>query len=854
MSEYITPLMQQFAQLKREYPDCLLLFRLGDFYELFEEDAKIGSEILDITLTRKAQSKGGDIPMAGIPYHALDSYLETLVENGYKVAIAEQVGEVNGRTLVERKVVRIVTPGTILSEQSLRQKENNFLAAFTKDEKYWSLAYADLSTGQLFTAQQKISDSPESLRDQLAQIRPAELLLPPTLYNDATFLQQLQNTTDTNLTVFQNWEKIQHQATELLHRQLGVRTLQGFGIAQESLAQATAAVILQYIEYTQRQPVQHFRSLQRLESTQFVILDQATVSNLELFRTLREGKKQGSVITHLDHTVTPMGGRLLRQWLRQPLRNHPEITARLDAVEWLKNETVVRKELREVLTNVGDIERLLAKLSVKIGTPRDLARLRQSLQSVRELVKTLTACSPPQRINNVLNKYVSSLEILLNSLEEKLAEMPPVDISHSGIIRESVDSELDQLRQRVERSQEWMLALEDSEKQATKIPSLKIRNNKVFGFYIEVSKSYVAKVPAHYQRKQTLVNAERFFTEDLKREEELLVVAEQRAQQLEQELFASLIEEVIAQTDALQQLGQAIASLDCFLALAELAEQHHYVRPTYNDHGEIIITAGRHPVVETLLSETPFVPNDTHLDTQSQQLHILTGPNMAGKSVYIRQVALITLLAHLGSFVPAQSATICLVDRIFARSGASDIITAGLSTFMVEMVETAHILRHATTHSLIIMDEIGRGTSTYDGISIAWSVAEYLATSDQQRAKTLFATHYHELQGLADQHLNIQNYQVLVEEHEGEPIFLHVVKPGGASHSFGVAVAKLAGVPAGVTNSAEKKLAELEQGREGRTIVPSRLGSELEKLDLTNLTPLQALQLLHEWKEKRADE
>lgn len=857
MPEYVTPLMQQYAQIKAQYPDCILLFRLGDFYELFAEDAKLGAELLNITLTRKAQSKGGDVPMAGVPFHALDTYLAKLVSHGHNVAICEQTtlpGE-NGQKLVEREVVRIVTPGTVLAEHSLEQKENAFVVSILFDRKLLSLAWADLTTGEMWVTEKPLSDAKRGalpdIIDELSRFHPREAIFPPNLAQTDTITALQERFPGLKLHAYPSWDSYAHRAEALLCEQFGVRTLAGFGLENAAMAQQTAAALLGYLEYTQQQTVTHIRSLRSYRSEPYVILDTATIYNLELFHSLRHGDTTGSLLHVIDQTVTALGGRRMRHWLRFPLRDAAKINERLDAIEWLLANSSDRERLQKLLRGVGDIERLLGRISVGTGSPRDLKRLQQSLSAARETLRTVPHSAPKKlTAHTTAWNAASKLDALVATLESWLVDEPPVDPKLGGLIRSGVDAELDVLRSQTERSQEWIAKLEHQERLATQIPNLKIRSNKVFGFYIEISKSHLGRIPAHYDRKQTLVNAERFITPELKQEEEKLLRAEGESQKREFAHYLTLLKQTLAATDAIQTVAKAVSVLDVLCSFAQLAEEQRYCRPQLVTSGQLTIKQGRHPVVERLFSGARFVPNDTFLTpaTETQQIGIITGPNMAGKSVYIRQVALITLMAHLGSFVPAESAEVSIVDRIFVRSGASDAIAAGLSTFMVEMVEAAHILNHATTDSLIVMDEIGRGTSTYDGISLAWAIAEYLATEPTKQAKTLFATHYHELQALAEQYPNIKNLQVLVEEHNSAPVFLHQVVPGAASHSFGVAVAKLAGVPTTVTTNANTLLHHLEAQRTQPLALPGAALTELAELDVESLTPLAALQLLHSWK------
>lgn len=843
---YQTPLMQQFEQIKTQYPDCLVLFRLGDFYELFAEDAVLGSKILDITLTRKAQSKGGDVPMAGIPYHALESYLPKLVQAGYKVAIAEQIGEPDGRTLVERKVIRIVTPGTTLGKES-NEKNNLYISAITQEKNTWGIATADLSTGELQVTELSEKNPGPVLLNELARLQPREIILPTHLYNNSQFLQELHSL-ESNISVFHQWTLWASQAENHLKRHFSVQSLAGFQLHKRAVAQEAVAALLGYLEYTQQQSVSHLQMLRFYEIGEGVTLDRATLLNLELFSTLREGEGQGTLIHHLDQTITAMGARLLRQWVKRPSNHRVILQSRQEAVAEFCQQQHWRDEVRSTLENIGDMERLLGRISLNLGNPRDIVRLQQSLESTLTLYTQLTQATAPFLLD-LCQQISPELGQLAEYIHQHIESDPPIDPKHGGVIRSGVNEELDTLRQQAGRSTDWMLEFEKTERQTSGIPNLKVRSNKVFGFYIEISRSHLGKVPQHYERKQTLVNAERFVTNELKEQELLLLTAQERVMELELSLLDEVVKKIVKTTRQIQAASQVVGTVDCLATFGQQAQYFGYVQPELNEGGTLTIIEGRHPVVERLLGQGDFVPNSTKLDTQEQQMMVITGPNMGGKSVYMRQVALITLLAHLGSFVPAQSANISLVDRIFVRSGAADMISAGLSTFMVEMVEVAYILRHATAKSLIIMDEVGRGTSTYDGISLAWAIAEYLATEPAVKAKTLFATHYHELQKLAQEYPQVKNFQVLVKEHQGHPVFLHTLAEGAASHSFGVAVAELAGVPERITQKAKKVLHELEQRQTTQKKMPSKIVSDLKNLDLENITPIQAMALLQEWQE-----
>lgn len=814
---FTTPMMQQYAALKREHPDHLLLYRLGDFYELFLEDAEIAARILQIVLTKRPRGKDGDIPMAGVPYHAVDRYMHKLIQAGYKIALCEQVSDPREKGLVQRAVVRIITPGTVLDEKSLPQKEHNYImsvvVAGSLAKKAVGIAVADLSTGSFQITH--IACSAEEVGHivvrELQRFQPSEVLLNDENYNTPELLHAMRTHATTNITRLTDWSQYTHRADDKLKQHFGVSHLHGFGLDKQATTAQAAAALLGYLKYTQKGNVGHVRSIRFYQTDETVALDASTVSNLELFTTLHENAYAGSLLSVIDQTHTAMGGRLLREWLRRPLRDIQAIEERLACVEYFLQQRRVREKVRDTLSQLYDIERLVSRLSVGIGNAADLINIASSLEHAQQLSITLQNEHAPA-LKPILSQIAPEIQKIISTIRTRIVEEPPIDVRGGRLIQKGIHTELDELRGLASGGKEWLMKLEEAEKQRTGIGTLKVRFNKVFGYYIEISKGVADKVPPEYMRKQTLVNAERFITPELKEYEDKILTAEERIFQLEYELFNETVQCVLTDTEFLQQTSQALAQLDCLAGFAELADKGHYSKPAITNTGSIQIDNGRHPVVEHLLTGGQFVPNSVTLDHGTHQLHIITGPNMAGKSVFIRQVALITLMAHIGSFVPAQRATISLVDRIFVRSGASDMITSGLSTFMVEMVETAYILNHATSKSLIILDEIGRGTSTYDGISIAWAVAEYVVTHWKKGPKTLFATHYHELQELEDVHpAYIKNYHMAVEDHKGVPIFLHRVVPGGASHSYGIAVARLAGVPGSVIETAQKKLHTLEQ-------------------------------------------
>lgn len=862
---FSTPMMRQYEHIKSAYKDCLLFYRLGDFYELFCEDAEIGSKVLNITLTSRTRGKDGRIPMAGVPYHAVDTYLNKLVKAGFKVAICEQVSQPNKNGLVEREVVRVITPGTVLDENSLNKKENNYIISIAIEGQTIGIAVADVSTGYFAILEQPLDSSFLAVKDEISKIHPVECILPENLYTDTDLLKILKVEESLNIFPFFEWDNFADNFSSFLKEHFKVVTLKGFGVEDKITALKAAAALLGYLKQTQKNTVSHIKKIDSFSKDEYMSLDRSTVINLELFSTIREHDTRGSLHSLLDQTTTAMGGRLLKLWLQKPLLNKEKIEQRYDAIEELLN---LNKELlNEDLKQIPDIERILSRLSVGLGNARDLTNLKISLTNIIQVKKNLLN-SKSKLLQDIQEGITEDLFQAIKLIEDNIVDEPPVDLKIGGLIKSGVNKKLDELRKVIKSSKEWIVNLEQEERARTGISSLKVRFNRVFGFYIEISKSNLSSVPENYMRKQTLVNGERFITPELKIKEEIILTAEDTIQNLEYQLFLEILENILTYTEDIQDAAVAIASFDCLLNFACIAQKNRYVRPKLLYSGEIKIKNGRHPVVEMLLEEIYFVPNSVNFEKTHSQLHLITGPNMAGKSVFIRQVALIVLMAQIGSYVPADQALLSLVDRIFVRSGASDVITSGLSTFMVEMVETAFILNHATKDSLIIMDEIGRGTSTYDGISIAWAVAEHLVSSFKIPPKTLFATHYHELQQLEkDFPRNIKNYSMSVTEVEGQPIFLHTIIEGGASSSFGVAVAKLAGIPDTVVQKAIDKLKSLEErldrnedvtspspdidfGLIEENILERLIHKELEEIDIHQMTPLEALNKLSDIKNK----
>lgn len=866
-STFSTPMMQQHEQIKSDYKDCLLFYRMGDFYELFCDDALIGAKVLNITLTSRPKGKDGRIPMAGVPYHAVDTYLAKLVKAGFKVAICEQISPPSKKGIIKREVIRIITPGTMLDENALEKKENNYIISLAVSDSILGVAVADISTGLFTLTEQELPEDYQAIKDEVSKLHPAECILPEQLYSNPDILKALKIEKKINIFPFFEWDNYANSSTKILKDHFKVSTLKGFGIEDKIVALEAAAALLGYLQQTQKSSISHIKKLISIQPGEHMVLDRSTIINLELFSTIREHDTKGSLLFCLDQTQTAMGSRLLKQWLLKPLLSKEQIENRYDAIDELLSNSQ-REVFKDKLKKVPDIERILSRLAVGLGNARDLINLKLALINILEIKNDLKN-SKCLLLKQSEEQIPDNINDVISLIDKNIHDEPPIDLKIGGLIKYKVNKKLDELREIIKSSKEWLLKLEQEEREKTGIGSLKVRFNKVFGFYIEVSKSNLNMIPENYMRKQTLVNGERFITPELKAKEEIILTAQDTINNTEYQLFLDILGKVLDYTEAIQESANAVATFDCLLNFASLSEKERYVRPKILFSGEIKIKEGRHPVVEKLLEDSPFVPNSVNFDNTDAQLLLITGPNMAGKSVFIRQVALIILMAQIGCFVPAEQAFISLVDRIFVRSGASDVITSGLSTFMVEMVETAFILNHATKNSLIVMDEIGRGTSTYDDISIAWAVAEHLVTNFKSPPKTLFATHYHELQQLEKFFPNnIKNYSMAVAEENNQPIFLHTIKEGGASSSYGVAVAKLAGIPESVINTALEKLDTLEgivQKTEPALGTPELdihynliqsnvldrlIHKELEEIDIHQMTPLEALNKLSEIKNK----
>jgi len=851
MREGSTPIRQQYLRIKRKYPQAIVLFRLGDFYETFDDDAKLASRELEIVLTSREMGKGHRVPMAGIPYHALDNYLARLINRGYKVAICEQItkpGETKG--LVQREVIRLVTPGTVVEPSLLDSKTNNYLTSLVLGDGEVGIAYVDITTSEFATTQLPL----QRAIPELERLRPPEIITARS-----SELADLGLTASvTRLDDYWFELEVAHQ-TALDH--FGVATLDGYGCGHLPLAIRAAGSIIHYIQETQKGVLGQLTRLTTYSPSSFMALDVSTQSNLELFHS--RSVTGVSLLSIIDLTKTAVGGRLLKRWLGQPLLDITELVKRQDAISWFYNNTLARNQTISLLGEVADLERLINRVRGGIATPRELVTLRRSLEAIPRMRQILDD-SPIDWLKDELKPRQDVVDLI----SEAIADEPPSSLGEGNVIRQGFSDELDKLRLTTKNAKQYLANLERQEREKTGIKSLKVGFNKVFGYYIEVSKSNLSQVPQDYIRKQTLVGGERFFTPELKEYESLILNARDRISELEADIFHRVCRQVATASERILAVANALANIDVFSSLAEVAVRYSYARPELTTDNEIVISQGRHPVVERSLIDSSFVPNDTYLSNDDAQLIVLTGPNMSGKSTYLRQVALIVLLAQIGSFVPAASATIGVVDRIFTRIGAREDLTAGQSTFMVEMVETANILNNATPRSLIILDEIGRGTSTYDGLSIARAVAEYIHSYPRLGAKTLFATHYHEMVELASFLPRAKNFNVAVVEEKGEVIFLYKIVPGGVDKSYGIHVAQLAGLPKSVVHRAREVLVELEgdsqrmaklaKGRHKKAPpqqLPllgqkSPLLEELEKLDVDSLTPLEAITKLYELQKK----
>ncbi len=868
----LTPMMRQYLELKEKYSDCLLFFRLGDFYEMFFDDAVCASKELELTLTGRDCGLPERAPMCGVPYHSVNTYITRLIQKGYKVAICEQITDPalsNG--LVERDVIRVITPGTVIEEQMLDERQNNYIAAVFVLEKAgkseYSLSYCDVSTGEFYTMSIVGSNASNELFNELSRISPRELIVGEGVFANELLAKRIKS----KFYVEQQDKRafdIQ-RAQQRLTAHFGVATLSGFGIKDNSFDVSSPGALLRYLEETQKNALSHIKRIVRLIGSEYMSLDASTRLNLELTDPIRfDGNRKFTLLSVLDKTETAMGGRLLRRWIEQPLQNETAIIERLDSVDAIFMAAAERELLCNTLSKVYDIERLSSRIAYGTVNPRDCIALSNTLSVIPELLM-ITLSFKKQRTAYIADN-LDSMDDINKLLLAAISPDAPVSAKDGGVIRAGYSSEIDELRDFAENGEKWIKGFEASEKERTGIKTLKVGYNRVFGYYIEVSKSFVGSVPLDYQRKQTLANAERYVTPQLKETEEKLLGAKERCLSLEYKLFTEIREKLLTCLDRLKKNSELIAELDALCSLAKVASSNNYCRPKINTAGKISIKDGRHPVVELSMKDS-FIPNSTEMNMSSDRLIILTGPNMAGKSTYMRQVALITLMAHIGSFVPAKSANIAITDRIFTRVGASDSLSTGQSTFMVEMSEMANILNNATKRSLLILDEIGRGTSTFDGLSIAWAVLEHISDTYKCGAKALFATHYHELTELEGKLDGVKNYRISVKEMGDTIIFLRKIVRGGADKSFGIQVAKLAGLPDQLIERAKCILAELEESdvaRAASRVAPEKTdeqvsllapvnGAEtsdseasivydLSRMDVERMTPLEALAKLYE--------
>ena len=870
-TEKLTPMMQQYMETKNQYKDCILFYRLGDFYEMFFDDALCVTKELELTLTGKSCGLDERAPMCGVPFHSAESYINRLVERGYKVAICEQVEDPkSAKGLVKREVIRVVTPGTNSFTSSLDETRNNYLMGIVSIEGKFGISVVDVTTGEYLMTE---VDSVSKLLDEINKFTPSEIICNDTFYISGVDMNDLSSRLGIVISPLDPSYFDKDSCQRALCRHFKVSTLEGLGFKEYAIGTIAAGSIMQYLEETQKCSLAHISHLLPYHTGKYMLLDRNTRRNLELVETLREKQKRGSLLWVLDKTKTAMGARKLRSSLEQPLIDKETILQRYDAIDELNQDVITREELREYLNPVYDLERLLSKISYKTVNPRDMIALESSLSMLPHI---LLLCSNfKSALFQDFTQNLDPLEDVYQLIHSAIVEEPPISVREGGIFKNGFNEEIDHLRNAKTEGKNWLADLETTEKEQTGIKNLRIKYNKVFGYYLEVTKSFVNQVPDTWIRKQTLTNAERYTTPELKEMEDTILGAEDRLYNLEYAVFCQLREEIFQQMDRIQQTASVIASIDMIASLAYVAEHNHYVRPKLNNKGILRIKDGRHPVIEQMIAHDMFIPNDTFLDEDSHRLVIITGPNMAGKSTYMRQTALIVLMAQLGSFVPASQADISLVDRIFTRVGASDDLASGQSTFMVEMTEVANILHNATKNSLIILDEIGRGTSTFDGLSIAWSVVEHIVDKKLIGAKTLFATHYHELTELEGKLEGVQNYCIAVKEDGEDIVFLRKIVKGGADKSYGIQVAKLAGVPEQVLIRAREIADQLENkdalsldGVVNQMAVSSpgektmnqlsifdTMGNdqtddilfELRDIDLSRVTPMDAMNLVYKW-------
>ncbi len=883
MEDQLTPMMQKYLETKNEYKDCILFYRLGDFYEMFFEDAKCVSKELELTLTGKSCGLKERAPMCGVPFHSAEGYITRLVSKGYKVAICEQVEDPKlAKGLVKREVIRVITPGTNCSPEALDESKNNYLMGIVSTGNGFGVSVVDVSTGEYLLTE---VDTPGKLLDEINKFMPSEIICNDAFYICGIDVEELKGRLGISISALAPHYFDEELCKKTLCRHFSIASLDGMGLSDYFTGIIAAGAVMQYLVETQKTSLAHILSLVPYSSGKYMLLDRNTRRNLELVETLREKQKRGSLLWVLDKTRTAMGARKLRASLEQPLIDKETILRRYDAIDELNQNMITREELREYLNPIYDLERLLSKISYKSANPRDLIALLSSLQMLPHI---LFLCENfNSQLFHELSCELDPLEDLCALISSAINEEPPLALHDGGIIKEGYDSQVDQLRRAKSEGKTWLASLEAEEREHTGIKNLKVKYNRVFGYYLEVTNSYKDLVPDNWLRKQTLTNSERYTTEKLKELEDIVLGAEEKLYNLEYQLFCQIRDHIFTQVDRIQQTAKAVAMIDMITSLAYVAEKNNYVRPVLNDRGILNIKEGRHPVIEQMIDHDMFIANDTYLDEDSHQLMIITGPNMAGKSTYMRQTALIVLMAQIGSFVPAASADISLADRIFTRVGASDDLASGQSTFMVEMTEVANILHNATKNSLIILDEIGRGTSTFDGLSIAWAVVEHIVGKKNIGAKTLFATHYHELTELEGKLEGVQNCCIAVKEDGEDIVFLRKIVKGGADKSYGIQVAKLAGVPESVLNRANEIAAQLEaeeispiaaiegtgagyRSPEKEAAVPGEMAQlsifdavtsfsyedilfELRDIDLSHVTPMDAMNLVYKWQNKLKD-
>ena len=874
----MTPMMKVYCETKEKYKDCILFYRLGDFYEMFFEDALIASKELEITLTGKDCGLEERAPMCGVPFHAVDGYLNKLVSKGYKVAICEQLEDPKqAKGLVKRDVIRVVTPGTNLDAQALDESRNNYLMCIICMEDRYGLSVADISTGEYLVTE---LDSEKKLLDEINKFSPSEIICNHSFYVSGVDIEDMKERLHISVFSLDSWYFDDALCARNLMEHFRVSSLSGLGLDAYSCGIIAAGALLQYLIETQKTSIANLTALTPYSISKYMVLDSSTRRNLELCETLREKNKRGSLLWVLDKTKTAMGARMLRRYLEQPLIEKEEIMQRLDAVEELKDNAITREELREYLNPVYDLERLISRISYQTANPRDLVAFKTSLSMLPHIKYIMKSLQSPLLVQ--LQEEMDELEDLFALVDTAIVDEPPISIRDGGFIKEGYHEEVDRLRHAKTEGKSWLAKLEAEEREKTGIKTMKVKYNKVFGYYLEVTNSYKDMVPDYYTRKQTLTNAERYITPELKELEETILGSEDKLTALEYDLYVEVRGKIADEILRIQKTAHAIAGVDVFASLALVAERGNYVKPSINEKGVLDIKNGRHPVVEKMIPNDMFIANDTYLDNGKNRISIITGPNMAGKSTYMRQTALIVLMAQIGSFVPADAAKIGLVDRIFTRVGASDDLASGQSTFMVEMTEVANILRNATRNSLLILDEIGRGTSTFDGLSIAWAVVEYISNPKMLGAKTLFATHYHELTELEGKLPGVNNYCIAVKENGDDIVFLRKIIQGGADKSYGIQVAKLAGVPDMVIERAKELAEELTnaditvhvqggdaEGQKARkaktqkydqvdmdqmslfdTVSDSDVLKELQELEVSTMTPLDALNTLYRLQNK----